>query len=247
MGSKVVGVVPARLGSSRFPGKVLEQVGGKPLVMHAFERLSEASRVQRVFIATDSAAVVREASRFGAEVVLVTEPCATGTDRVAAALREEQFDIAVNLQADQPLISPSDIDRAIDALELDESLDLTTIAFSDSDAAAFENRDVVKVVADDAGRALYFSRAPIPSAKAGTESKTLFLHHVGIYCFRRASLSRFAALPPGDLERRESLEQLRALEAGMRMGLVLREGALPEVDRPSDISKIERLLRGQQQ
>jgi 3-deoxy-manno-octulosonate cytidylyltransferase (CMP-KDO synthetase) len=242
MGARIIGVVPARLGSTRFPGKVLEVVGGRPLVMHAFDRLSEASRVDRVLIATDSVEVENVASEHGAEVVKVMEPCATGTDRVARALEGETFDIAVNLQADQPLISFSDIDRAIETLERDDALDVTTIAFTDTSAVAFESRDVVKVVTDEAGTALYFSRAPIPSAKLEGDAGPLFLHHVGIYCFRRDALRRFAGLPRAPLERRESLEQLRALENGMSVGVVVTEHAFPDVDRPSDLREVEGLL-----
>ncbi|MFH1502874.1 MAG: 3-deoxy-manno-octulosonate cytidylyltransferase [Candidatus Eisenbacteria bacterium] len=238
----VVGVVPARLGSTRFPGKVLETVCGKPLVLHAYERLREATSVGRVLIATDSAEVERAARHHGAEVVVVTEPCASGTDRVALALASERFDIAVNLQADQPLISPSDIDRAVSVLDGDEALDMTTLAYPDSDPDAFESRDVVKVVVDATGLALYFSRAPIPSAKCEASANPLFLHHVGIYCIRRGALERFAELPRGRLEERESLEQLRALESGMTIGVVQTEHARPEVDRPSDLRRIEDLL-----
>lgn len=241
-GSTVVGVVPARIGSTRFPGKVLQVVAGKPLVVHVLERLSAASRVDRVVVATDSADVEREVAKHGARVVMVTEPCATGSDRVARALEGDSFDIAVNLQADQPLIDPTDIDRVIETLEREPSLSLTTLAYRDSDPEEFSNRDVVKVVADEAGHVLYFSRAPIPSIDETAQGKLLFLHHVGIYCFRRGSLARFAGLPRGDLEKRESLEQLRALEAGMEIGLVITEHAIPDVDRPSDLDRLSRFF-----
>lgn len=244
MSSMVIGVVPARMGSTRFPGKLLRIVAGKPLVIHAFERLSAAEKVCDTFIATDSDEIEQVALEYGARAVRVDEPCHSGTDRMARSLRGRDFEIAVNLQGDQPVIEPSEIDRVVAALQADPSLDVTTVAYHDRDGEAFESRDVVKVVADGSGRALYFSRAPIPSSKSGEAGKVLFLHHVGIYCFRRGPLARFAELPPGDLERRESLEQLRALEAGMSIGLVVTGRALPDVDRPSDLAKVERLLQG---
>ncbi|MBD3348207.1 MAG: 3-deoxy-manno-octulosonate cytidylyltransferase [Candidatus Eisenbacteria bacterium] len=241
MGLTVLGAVPARMQSRRFPGKVLKEVAGKPLVIHAFERLSGASLVREAFVATDSPEVERAASDHGAPVIRVDEPCASGSDRVARALRGLTFDAAVNLQADQPLVDPRDIDRLVKELAGDESLDLATLAYLDEDEEAFASRDTVKTVIGDDGQALYFSRAPIPSSKDDS-GNALFLHHVGIYCFRRAALERFAALPMGPLETRESLEQLRALEAGMRIGVLLADSPVPDVDRPSDIAVVERAL-----
>jgi 3-deoxy-manno-octulosonate cytidylyltransferase (CMP-KDO synthetase) len=242
MDAMVIGVVPARLGSTRFPGKVLEVVAGKPLVVHAFERLRAARSVAEALVATDSAEVERVAAAHGAPVVRVDVPCDTGTDRVARALAKRSFDIAVNLQADQPAIDPHEIDRTVAALLSDPTLDVSTLAYEDDDPEAFGSRDVVKVVAGAAGRALYFSRAAIPSSKSADSGNTLFLHHVGIYCFRRAALLRFAGMPRGALELRESLEQLRALEGGMSMGLVVADRAMPEVDRRSDLRRVEGLL-----
>jgi len=239
----VLGVVPARLQSKRFPGKVLREVAGKPLVLHALDRLSEASSIDAALIATDSPDVEREGARFGAEVVIVSEPCATGTDRVARALGGREFEIAVNLQADQPLIAPADIDRLVSRLRDDSSFDVITLAYPDDDSSSFASRDTVKVVVDEAGRALYFSRAPIPSSKDDSRN-SLFLHHVGIYCFRRAALERFAELPRARLEKQESLEQLRALEAGMAVGVLLTDSAAPDVDRPSDLEAVARVLGG---
>jgi 3-deoxy-manno-octulosonate cytidylyltransferase (CMP-KDO synthetase) len=235
---RVLGVIPARLGSTRLPGKVLRPLRGRPLVLHAHDRLSEATLVDDVLIATDSREVEEVARREGARVVLVTEPCATGSDRVARAAAAEPHEIVVNLQADQPLIDPHDIDRAIRALEEDRALDISTLAFLDDDARTFMSRDVVKVVTDESGRALYFSRAPIPSSKSPESGNPLYLHHVGIYCFRRPALARFAGLPRGDLELRESLEQLRALANGMAIGVVLAERGRPGVDRADDLTDL---------
>ncbi len=244
MASIVIGVVPARLGSTRFPGKMLQEIGGRPLVVRAFERLSAASRVGEAFIATDSDEIEAAARAHGAPVLRVNESCHTGSDRVARAVDGLTFDIVVNLQGDQPAIEPHDIDRVVDALEEDTSVDMATLAFEDGDPEAFESRDVVKVVTSGSGRALYFSRAPIPSAKREEQGNPLFLHHVGIYCFRQVSLARFAELPRGRLEERESLEQLRALEAGMSIAVLVSEHSMPDVDRPSDLGRVDKLFGG---
>ncbi len=239
---RVLGVIPARLASTRFPGKVLEPLGGKPLLAHVFERLSSASVVDDVVIATDSPEVKLAAAAFGAPSVLVTEPCATGSDRVARAVAHRSGDVVVNLQADQPLIDPGDIDRVVERLLGAGDIDVTTLAYQATDADGFGRRDVVKVVTDANGRALYFSRAPIPSSRDGNGGNPLYLHHVGIYCFRRPALLRFAALPRTELEKRESLEQLRALEHGMTIGVVVTDRQSPGIDRAADLREAERLL-----
>jgi 3-deoxy-manno-octulosonate cytidylyltransferase (CMP-KDO synthetase) len=253
-GARVLGVVPARLSSTRFPRKVLAPIGGKPLVVHAYERLSAASEIDDVLIATDSREVEAAAEAHGARAILVTEPCATGSDRVARAVEGLTADIVVNLQADHPTVDPGDVDRLVESLRGDDDLDLTTLAWESSDPRGFANPDVVKVVRDERGRALYFSRAAIPSSRSVPlpdattddpgERNPLYLHHVGIYCFRREALSRFAALPRSELEAREGLEQLRALAAGMAIGVLLTDRAAPNVDRPEDLPEVETRLAG---
>jgi 3-deoxy-manno-octulosonate cytidylyltransferase (CMP-KDO synthetase) len=239
---RVLGVIPARLGSTRFPGKILAPVLGRPLVQLAFERLASASSIDEVLVATDSAEVERVVCSFGGRVVMVAEPCATGSDRVAAAVRYEAADVVVNLQADQPMIDPSDIDRTVMALSEDDEADLTTLAFEANDERGYLSPDVVKVVAADGRRALYFSRSPVPHVADTAGVRPLYLHHVGIYCFRRAALTRFASASRGELEVRESLEQLRAIENGMTIGLVMAGTRTQSVDRPEDIAEVERLM-----
>ncbi len=239
---RIVGIIPARLGSTRFPGKVLAAVGGRPLVQHAYESLAAASSVDEVIVATDSAEVEEAVSSFGGRVVMVTEPCATGSDRVAAAVRDIVADVVVNLQADEPMIHPGDIDRAVEALAADAAADLSTLAFRADDEEGYRSPDVVKVVAGRGGRALYFSRSPVPYISEASGVSALYLHHVGIYCFRRAALERFASFPRGVLELRESLEQLRAVENGMAIGLALTERRTLSVDRPADAALVERCM-----
>jgi 3-deoxy-manno-octulosonate cytidylyltransferase (CMP-KDO synthetase) len=238
-----VGVVPARLGSTRFPGKVLAPICGRPLLQHVFERLTEAGRVDEVMVATDSDEVAEIAASFGGRVAMVREPCGTGSDRVAAAVRDVEADVVINLQADQPMIDPADIDRTVAALEAEDRLDLVTLAFGANDREGYESPDVVKVVAGTGGRALYFSRSPVPHAVGSEGLRPLYLHHVGIYCFRRAALERFASLDSGQLEQRESLEQLRAIENGMAVGLVITDAQTVSVDRPGDVAVVERRMQ----
>jgi len=237
----VLGVIPARLGSTRFPRKVLARIGDKLLVQHVHERLSRATEVDEVLVATDSPDVEDAVRAFGGTVVRVNEPCATGSDRAAVAAQGRDAGIVVSLQADQPCIAPADIDAAVRALAPDGGHDIATLAFESTDPAGYASRDVVKVVTDREGRALYFSRAGIPADREPSE-KPLYLHHVGIYCFRRAALERFAALPRTQLEVRESLEQLRALEHGMTIKVVRSTRESVSVDREADVAAAERAL-----
>jgi 3-deoxy-manno-octulosonate cytidylyltransferase (CMP-KDO synthetase) len=240
---RVVGVIPAHLGSTRFPGKVLAPIHGRPLLQHVFERLTEAGSVDEVMVATDSDEVADAAASFGGRVVMVREPCATGSDRVAAAVRGVDANVVVNLQADQPMIYPADIDRTVEALEGAGGPDLVTLAFEANDREGYESPDVVKVVAGAGGTALYFSRSPVPHSSGDAADRPLYLHHVGIYCFRRAALERFASFDSGVLERRESLEQLRAIENGMVVGLVVTDRQTVSVDRPGDVDLVERRMQ----
>jgi 3-deoxy-manno-octulosonate cytidylyltransferase (CMP-KDO synthetase) len=237
----VIGVIPARLGSERFPGKVLTAICGRPLIQHVHERLTGARTVDRVLVATDDPAVAGTVTDFGGTAVLVEEPCACGSDRVAAAVRGIDGDIVVNLQGDQPLISPEDIDRTVLALSEEHQWDMSTLAFVDRGEAGLATPDVVKVLADDEGHALYFTRDRMPLCPPA-DGKPLYLHHVGIYCFRREALQRFSTAPRGILERRESLEQMRALEAGMTIGLVTTRRRTPSVDRAENVPEVERML-----
>jgi 3-deoxy-manno-octulosonate cytidylyltransferase (CMP-KDO synthetase) len=221
---------------------VLADIEGRPLVQHTYDRASEATLVGAVVVATDSAEVELAVRAFGGRVVRVDSPCPAGSDRVAAAARGLDGDPVVNLQADQPCIDPRDIDRVVRALGERPEFDVATLAFRCDDAAEYESRDVVKVVTDAAGRALYFSRAGIPSSREGGVGPS-FLHHVGIYCFRRRALERFAALAPSALETHESLEQLRALENGMTVGVVVTENRSAGVDRAADVGEAAAALR----
>lgn len=241
---RVIGVVPARLGSTRFPRKVLASLGGRPLVVRVLERLAAAELVERAFVVTDSPEVRDAIDAAGMEARIVEGDFATGSDRVAAAVAGTDAELVVNLQADQPLIEPADIDRTLGLLDEDPGLDIATLAFESCDAESYLDPHVVKVVAGEDGRALYFSRAPVPAFPEAAERNPWHLHHVGIYCFRRAALERFAGLPRSELETIESLEQLRAIENGMAMGVAVTKNASWSVDRPEDLARVERRIAG---
>lgn len=233
-------MIPARYGSSRFPGKPLVSILGKPLVVRVWERASETRGIEGVVVATDDeriAACVREA---GGTAVMTPSDLPSGTDRVMEASRDLDWDVVVNLQGDEPLIEPSLVEELIDSFRRGRH-EIATVAARNSSREDFEDPNVVKVVVDGEGNALYFSRAPIPYHR-DAEFRG-FLRHVGIYAFRKSCFDRIRSLPLGRLERAESLEQLRWLEGGMKIR-VIESGYDPVgVDVPGDVEKVERILR----
>ena len=228
---KAVIVIPARWASTRFPGKPLALIAGVSLIQRVYERAVRARLASAVYVATDDARIASHVSAFGGRVLQPEGDFQSGTDRIAAAVRllDEPYDAVINVQGDEPLIDPAVIDRLISALSESEMATLACPLFSDDEFLA---RDVVKVVTDLAGHALYFSRAPIGS-------RTTALRHIGIYGYRAEALARFTALPPAPLERAESLEQLRALQNGMRIRVLLTDKPHLGVDRPEDVGRVE--------
>ena len=238
---KTLAVIPARMGSSRFPGKPLARLAGKPLLAHVWDAVGRAEGVSRVVIATDSAEIADAARGFGAEVIATRAEHPTGSDRVAeaATLAGGAYDVVVNVQGDQPLLDPASLTEALRALALDAGAKVSTLAAYDGDRAAYESPHVVKAVCDLEGRALYFSRAPVGGAP-DAEGRFRFLHHVGLYAFRADVLRSFAAWPPSPLERAERLEQLRLLEHGLKIRVALTARAIRGVDVPQDLAALER-------
>jgi 3-deoxy-manno-octulosonate cytidylyltransferase (CMP-KDO synthetase) len=236
-------IIPARWGSSRFPGKPLADLAGKPLIAHVAERALRARGVAEVAVATDDERIAAAVRAAGARAVLTGE-AATGTDRVAQAARllDPPPEIVVNLQGDEPLIEPEAIEALLLAMDADPSVEMATLARPLEPGEA-ERAQVVKVVTDARGDALYFSRAAIPHRRAGGASP-LARAHVGIYAFSRGFLDRFAALPPGALEQEESLEQLRALEHGFAIRVVDTKYRGFGVDTPEDLERARALVSG---
>jgi 3-deoxy-manno-octulosonate cytidylyltransferase (CMP-KDO synthetase) len=241
--SEITVIIPARWASTRFPGKPLVPLRGKPLVQHVWERAGRAKRVGRIIIATDDMRIAEAAFDFGAEVALTSPKHPTGTDRLAEVVRQlKSASIILNVQGDEPDIAPSTIDRLAEALQDDPKLGMVTAANPLTDPADVQDPNVVKVVTDLAGRALYFSRSVIPHDRDG-RGGVKYLRHQGIYGYRRKVLLAFVKWKPTPLEQAEKLEQLRALEHGIAIGvIVVRRGSVG-VDVPADVAKAERALR----
>lgn len=241
--SEITVIIPARWASTRFPGKPLVPLRGKPLVQHVWERAGRAKRVGRIIIATDDMRIAEAAFDFGAEVALTSPKHPTGTDRLAEVVQQlKSASIILNVQGDEPDIAPSTIDRLAEALQDDPKLGMVTAANPLTDPADVQDPNVVKVVTDLAGRALYFSRSVIPYDRDG-RGRVRYLRHQGIYGYRRKVLLAFVKWKPTPLEQAEKLEQLRALEHGIAIGvIVVRRGSVG-VDVPGDVAKAERALR----
>jgi 3-deoxy-manno-octulosonate cytidylyltransferase (CMP-KDO synthetase) len=234
----VVAIIPARFQSTRFPGKALADIGGRPMIEHVYRRAAEADLVDAVVVATDDRRIFDAVEAFGGVARMTEGAHRTGTDRVAEVAGELASDIIVNVQGDEPLIDPAMISAVVTPLRDDPTVEMTTARRALTDPEDLLNPHVVKVVSDARGDALYFSRSAIPNG-AGT-SGTAFVH-VGLYGFRREFLLRFAALPQTPLELAESLEQLRALEHGYRIRTVVTEHHSVGVDTPDDLERARRL------
>lgn len=251
MNPRVLGVIPARIGSSRLPRKPLHRLAGRPLIEWVWRRVLDADVCERVVIATDSDEVAREAASFGAEVAETSPVHPSGTDRVAELAAREEFHvypIILNVQGDEPFVQGEHLEQAV-ALVAHGGWEIGTVAAALETLEAWRDAAVVKVVRDDRGGALLFSRAPIPFVRDGEPDAQqladgLFLRHIGIYSYRREALARWVELPEGELERLERLEQLRPLAAGMRIGVALVEAATEGgVDTPADAARAELRLR----
>jgi 3-deoxy-manno-octulosonate cytidylyltransferase (CMP-KDO synthetase) len=236
---RAVGVIPARFGARRFPGKPLAEIAGVPMIRHVWNGARSSKTLERVVVATDDARIAEACRAFGAEVALTRDDHESGTDRIAEAAAALDCDVVVNVQGDEPLIEGFVIDAAVAALAVDHEAPMATVVHA-ADAGAADDPNRVKVVLDRRGRALYFSRSAIPYARHG--APTLW-QHVGLYVYRREFLARFAALPPTPAEQSEGLEQLRALENGYPIRCAVVEGwrSVP-VDVPEDIARVEALL-----
>lgn len=242
--SGVVAIIPARWASTRFPGKPLVKLRGKPLVQHVWERACRAKGVDEVIVATDDMRIAEAAFDFGAEVAMTSPKHPTGTDRLAeVALRLKSARIIVNVQGDEPDIAPSTIERLVKALRDDPRLGMVTAANPVSSAADVHNPNVVKVATGLSGRALYFSRSVIPCDRDG-RGGVKYLRHQGIYGYRRKVLLDFVRWKPTPLEQAEKLEQLRALEHGVAIGVIVVKRGSVGVDAPEDVATAEQALRG---
>jgi 3-deoxy-manno-octulosonate cytidylyltransferase (CMP-KDO synthetase) len=239
---RVVGLIPARYASKRFPGKALAALGGKPLIQHVVERAGQTRSLSEVVVATDDLRIAEAVRGFGGKVQMTAATHPSGTDRIAEVARDLACDLVVNIQGDEPLIAPAEIDAAVAPLLADPSIPMGTLACPlPLEQAADPN--AVKVVVGAHGFALYFSRAPIPYLRDGHGGgASPYLLHIGLYVYRREVLLRLASLPPTPLEERERLEQLRALEHGIPIRVVMTDHASIGVDTPEDLERVRRMM-----
>lgn len=239
----VLVVIPARHASSRFPGKPLALIAGKPMIQHVVERVRIAKLPSRIVVATEDQRIKDAVEKFGAEAILTRHDHRTGTDRVAEVAAHLPADIYINVQGDEPLINPGTVDAVAAAMAEDESVQLATPCSAITQQNEIMDPNIVKVVQDFDANALYFSRAPIPWVR-DTGSKVAASHwkHIGLYGYRRDALLEYPTLPPGELERIEQLEQLRWLENGFRIHMVETEYDAVSVDVPADVERVEKLL-----
>jgi 3-deoxy-manno-octulosonate cytidylyltransferase (CMP-KDO synthetase) len=241
---RAVAVIPSRLGSTRLPEKALLNETGKYLVQHVWERVGSAQRIARVVVATDHARIAEAVLSFGGEVVMTRPDHPSGTDRVAEVARGLADDLIVNVQGDEPEIDGADLDLLVEALERDAECPIATLATPLRSEPELQGENTVKVVFDAAGRALYFSRSPIPRyARAGREPPEAWKHR-GVYAFRRATLLELARLPAAPLEKLERLEQLRWLHHGHRIRAVITPRDGIGIDTAEDYRRFVESARG---
>jgi 3-deoxy-manno-octulosonate cytidylyltransferase (CMP-KDO synthetase) len=250
----VVAIIPARYGSTRLPGKPLADIGGKPMIQHVYESTIKAPGLERVLVATDDRRIERAVKAFGGEVVMTSPRHQSGTDRLAEVARKLKADWLVNVQGDLPFVRADTIARAVGPMRRNPAVPMGTVCTPIYDPKEWSNPNIVKVLTDRAGFALYFSRAPIPYVRQGAVDpsgkkivrggarRLCGYRHLGLYVYKRDFLLRFARLRPTALEQIESLEQLRALENGYRIYVAQVDERSIEVDTPEDLRKAARYV-----
>jgi len=249
MSVQVVCIIPSRYESTRFPGKPLADLAGKPMIQHVYERVLKAGSVSFAAVATDDERIFAAVRAFGGRAVMTSPRHRSGTDRIAEAvetmgLRDD--DIVVNVQGDQPLFEPSQVDEVVGPLLQDVSIPMSTLIYRIVRDEEIAHPNAVKTVFDRNHFALYFSRATIPFVRDAARKAEYFKHH-GIYAYRRHFLRTFTSLPEGILERLEALEQLRALENGYPIKVVVTSHDSVEVDTPVELERVRRLITGETQ
>lgn len=242
---KVIGVIPARYGSTRFPGKPLALIAGKPLLQWVVEASKTAKSYSEILVATDDKRICDLCEKINVKAVMTPTDLPTGTDRIERAVRDFDADIIVNIQGDEPLITGKVLDSLVEPMLADTSLEMATLARRlrlPIDREDLESVNSAKIVVNEKGRALYFSRLPIPFSRTSEVRHEIGLKHIGIYAYRRNFLERFCRQPPVPIELSEGLEQLRALYLGAEIQVVVVDHNSWGVDIPEDVAKVEKLL-----
>lgn len=240
---KFLAVIPARYGSGRFPGKPLELLKGKPILQWVVEGAKKSTLISEVIVATDDQRIADLCQKIGVNFKMTPTTCETGTDRIFVATQDLNFDFVLNIQGDEPLIGPEFIDPMIEAFKKEPQLDMTTLAHP-IEASDIENLNAVKVITDQYSNAIYFSRFPIPHSRVSAgENSAVCLKHIGLYGFSKGFLQKFCTTKPTEIEKCESLEQLRALYLGAKIKVLKVTKATYGVDTPEDLQKLERLIK----
>lgn len=247
---KIIAIIPARYHSSRFEGKPLALIAGKPMIQHVVERAQRVSLLSQVVVATDDERIAQAVEAFGGAWVMTRSDHVTGTDRLAEAAQTLAIgdqDVIVNIQGDQPLFPPEIIEQVTRPLIDDSSLPMATLLYKIVRPEEISDPNHVKAVFDCRGNALYFSRLPIPFQRdpSTLQQPPTYYRHLGVYAYRKGFLATFVALPEGEWERFEKLEQLRALEFGYTIRVVLTTHDSIEVDRPQDLERVEQVLKAE--
>jgi 3-deoxy-manno-octulosonate cytidylyltransferase (CMP-KDO synthetase) len=238
----IVAIIPARYASTRLPGKPLADLDGRPMIEHVYRRVSAARGLSDVIVATDDLRIATRVHDFGGKVRLTKATHATGTDRLAEVVTSMDVDVVVNVQGDEPLLDPRAIDELVAPFATDPTVQMATLFRRIQDPADVSNPNITKVVIDRGGFALYFSRAPIPYVRDPRGGWPPLYRHIGLYAYRRSTLLVLASLDPTPLEQAEALEQLRALEHGIRIKAIETRYESFEVNTPADLEQVRRLL-----
>lgn len=240
--TRILGIIPARFASSRFPGKALAELAGKSMIEHVWERASRSRYLTDLLVATDDERIAAAVRKFGGRARMTSPQHPSGSDRLAEVASAEEAALYVNIQGDEPLIDPEAIDAAILSVHGDEAIVMGTLKKQIVDPTDIMNTNVVKVVTNLLGDALYFSRCPIPYERDGRNGLPVYFKHIGLYVYRREFLLRYPDLTVGPLEEAERLEQLRALENGYRIRVVNTEYESLGVDTPEDLERVRQLF-----
>jgi 3-deoxy-manno-octulosonate cytidylyltransferase (CMP-KDO synthetase) len=239
--ARIIGIIPARWASTRLPGKALADIAGKPMIQHVYERACQVSALGQVIVATDDARIADTVTAFGGKAQLTRPDHPCGTDRIAEVAAGLDADLIINIQGDEPLIDPANIETALAPMQTDASIPMGTLRCQIQEERELTDPAIVKVVVDQQGFALYFSRHPIPFVRDAGKTAMHF-RHIGLYVYRREFLLDFAKLPPTPLEQAESLEQLRALEHGFRIVVSEVAKAAGGIDTPEQLEATRKVI-----